>query len=103
VSSAASVVYNRQIDGMMPLDELGEQLGVTFEEENFDTVNGFVIGRLEHIPEDGEQFEFWHQGYRFRILEAKERMIQSVLASKMPEPKVSEEKSDKIVEEAEEK
>ncbi len=91
------------IDGMMPLDELGEQLGVTFEEENFDTVNGFVIGRLEHIPEDGEQFEFWHQGYRFRILEAKERMIQSVLASKMPEPKVSEEKSDKIVEEAEEK
>ncbi|MCM1254353.1 MAG: hemolysin family protein [Clostridium sp.] len=91
------------IDGMMPLDELGEQLGITFEEENFDTVNGFVISRLEHIPEEGEEFEFWFQGYRFQILEAKDRMIQSVLAVKMPMPEAEEEKNDKTVEEADEK
>ncbi|MBD5452946.1 MAG: HlyC/CorC family transporter [Lachnospiraceae bacterium] len=91
------------IEGMMPLDELEEQLDIALEEENFDTVNGFVISRLEHIPEEGEEFEFWCQGYLFKILEVKDRMIQSVLASKMPMPEAGNEKNDKTVEEAEEK
>ncbi|MEZ3507127.1 MAG: hemolysin family protein [Lachnospiraceae bacterium] len=68
------------IQGKMPLEELEEQLQISFEEEPFDTVNGFVISRLEHIPEEGEDFEFEYEGYLFRILEVKDRMIQSVLA-----------------------
>lgn len=74
------------IQGKMPLEELQEQLGISFEEEPFDTVNGFVISRLEHIPEEGEDFEFDYEGYTFRILEVKDRMIQTVLAQpKAPE------------------
>ena len=91
------------IDGMMPLDELEEKLGISLEEENFDTVNGFVISRLEHIPENGEEFEFKCQGYLFRMLEAKDRMVQSVMASKIIEPEAGEEKNELIVEEVEEK
>ncbi|MBD5491745.1 MAG: HlyC/CorC family transporter [Lachnospiraceae bacterium] len=68
------------IQGMMPLEELEEKLQISFEEEPFDTVNGFVISRLEHIPEEGEDFEFSYSGYTFRILEVKDRMIQSVSA-----------------------
>ncbi len=70
------------IQGMMPLDELADQLNISFEEEPFDTVNGFVISRLEHIPEDGEDFEFEYEGYVFRIMEVKDRMIQTVTARK---------------------
>ncbi len=70
------------IQGMMPLEELEDQLGVSFEEEPFDTVNGFVISRLEHIPEEGEDFEFEYGGYTFRILEVKDRMIRTVMARK---------------------
>ena len=68
------------IQGKMPLEELEDQLKISFDEEPFDTVNGFVISRLEHIPEEGEDFEFEYEGYMFRILEVKDRMIQSVLA-----------------------
>ena len=68
------------IQGKMPLEELEGQLKISFDEEPFDTVNGFVISRLEHIPEEGEDFEFVYEGYVFRILEVKDRMIQSVLA-----------------------
>lgn len=76
------------IQGKMPLEELGEQLKINFEEEPFDTVNGFVISRLEHIPEEGEDFEFEYEGYIFRILEVKDRMIQTVIAhAKPPEDK----------------
>ena len=76
------------IQGKMPLEELEEQLKVSFEEEPFDTVNGFVISRLEHIPEEGEDFEFEYAGYTFRILDVKDRMIQTVLAR--PKPKDDE-------------
>ena len=75
------------IQGKMPLEELGERLGLNFEEEPFDTVNGFVISRLEHIPEEGEDFEFEYEGYTFRILEVKDRMIQTVLARVKPDEK----------------
>lgn len=68
------------IQGMMPLEELSEKLGVSFEDEPFDTVNGFVISRLEHIPEEGEDFEFSYEGYIFRITEVKNHMIQTVSA-----------------------
>ncbi|MDE6388894.1 MAG: hemolysin family protein [Lachnospiraceae bacterium] len=73
------------IQGKMPLEELEEQLKINFEEEPFDTVNGFVISRLEHIPEEGEDFEFDYEGYTFRILEVKDRMIQTVLARRQAE------------------
>ena len=81
----ASYIVKRDIDsyviqGKMPLEELEDQLKISFDEEPFDTVNGFVISRVEHIPEEGEDFEFEYEGYVFRILEVKDRMIQSVLA-----------------------
>ncbi|MDE6944720.1 MAG: hemolysin family protein [Lachnospiraceae bacterium] len=81
----ASYIVKKDIDsyviqGKMPLEELEDQLKISFDEEPFDTVNGFVISRLEHIPEEGEDFEFEYEGYVFRILEVKDRMIQSVLA-----------------------
>ena len=89
------------IQGMMPLEELEEKLQISFEDEPFDTVNGFVISRLEHIPEEGEDFEFTYEGYTFRILEVKEHMIQSVLARKeveqplLDEPREVEQKKKK--------
>ena len=75
------------IQGMTPLEELEEKLQVSFEDESFDTVNGFVISRLEHIPEEGEDFEFEYGGYTFRIMEVKDHMIQSVSAKRNTEEK----------------
>lgn len=70
------------IQGMMPLEELSEKLQISFEDEPFDTVNGFVISRLEHIPEEGEDFEFDYEGFTFRIMEVKDHMIQAVSATR---------------------
>ena len=87
------------IQGMMPLEDLGKKLGIDFEEEPFDTVNGFIISRLEHIPEEGEEFEFEFEGYQFRILEVKDMMIQSVAAQKIVEQTGEMEKEGNTVEE----
>ena len=90
------------IDGMTPLEELEEQLSISLEDEPFNTVNGFVISRLDHIPEEGEEFEFTYQGYLFRIQEVKDKMVQSVLAFKIPDEQGKENNTAKV-EETEEK
>ncbi len=70
-------------DGRTPLDEVAEALGLVFEkedEENYDTINGFLISRLDRIPREGEQPEIRFGNYLFRVLSVKNKMIQAVLA-----------------------
>lgn len=87
-----------EVLGKMPLEELGETLKVEFEEEPFDTVNGFVISRLEHIPEKGENFEFVCKGYLFRIMEVRDRMIQKVLVRRWDAEQTEAEKEAEVEE-----
>ncbi len=73
------------IDGLTPLDELEERFGITFEEEAFETLNGFLISKLDRIPEPDEQFDVDYDGYNFKILHVENKVIQSVLVTKLPE------------------
>ena len=76
------------IEGITPLEELEEKLGISFEDEEFETINGFLISRLEHIPEVGEDFDTDYSGYNFKVLSVENFMIQSVLVTKIPEESV---------------
>ena len=73
------------IEGKTPLEELEERFHITFDEEEFETLNGFLIAKLDKIPEEDEEFEVDVDGYRFRILTVENKMIQSVLVSKIKE------------------
>ena len=70
------------------MEELEEKLGISFEDEEFETINGFLISRLEHIPEVGEDFDTDYSGYNFKVLSVENFMIQSVLVTKIPEESV---------------
>lgn len=73
------------MEGMTPLEELEERFGISFEDEAFETLNGFLIFRLDRIPEPDEQFDVDYCGYHFKILAVENKMIQSVLVTKLPE------------------
>ena len=64
------------------MKELEEELGIQFESEEFDTINGFMISKLQHIPAENEHFELDFKGYRFEILEVENRIIKTVLVTK---------------------
>ena len=65
--------------GTTPLEYIEELLQIDLEQEEYETLNGFVIGKLEHIPEEGDMgFAFEASGYDFSVLEVKNRMIQEV-------------------------
>lgn len=74
------------MEGKTPLEDLTERFGIDFDGEEFETLNGFMIYRLDHIPEPGEQFDVDYQGYNFKILSVENKMVQSVLVTKLPEP-----------------
>ena len=78
------------IDGTTPLEELTERFGIPFEDESFETVNGFLISRLDRIPEPDENFDVDYEGYNFKILKVERKMITLVLVTKLAEPKTDE-------------
>ena len=72
------------MDGMAPLDEVVDELGFSLEddEEEYDTLNGLLISRLDRIPADGEQAEVVAGGYRFQIMKVENKMIRLVKITK---------------------
>ena len=72
--------------GKTPLEELEKTFGISFEEEEFDTLNGFLISRLDKIPEPDEKFDVDFGGYNFKIQSVEHKMIQSVLVTKAKVP-----------------
>ena len=73
------------IEGKTPLEELEERFGISFADEEFETMNGFLISRMDRIPEPGEEFDVDYKGYNFKILHVENKMIQSVLVTRLPE------------------
>lgn len=74
-------------EGMTRLEELEDHLGISFDNEDFETLNGFLISRLDRIPEPDEQFNVDYCGYNFKILAVENKMIQRVLVTRLPESK----------------
>lgn len=75
------------IQGMAELDEVWDVLGleVAGEEEEYDTLNGFLIYQLDHIPQDEEKVEIAYRGYHFSAQKVKNKMIQLVKVVKISE------------------
>lgn len=83
------------LSGATPLEYLEELLQIEFSYEDFETLNGFMIYMLEHIPEDDEKFSFDYQGFEFSIVSAANHMVQEI--------RVKRKKTDSLVEESDSK
>ena len=73
------------IKGMTPLSDIEDILNIKFDEEeleNFDTINGLMISRLDRIPEDNEKFDIIMYGYEFKALHVSNRMINTIKVTK---------------------
>lgn len=85
------------MDGMAELEEVEEVLGIKIDEE-FDTLNGLLISKLEHIPKENETAMIEYQGYEFEILSINNKKIGSVKVKKKPSKDLSmDENNDKIL------
>lgn len=70
-------------DGMTELGDLEKLLDIEFENEDFGTINGFLIHSLEHIPSEEEKCEVEYSGYRFFIVSVNNNIIEKVRVEKI--------------------
>ncbi len=72
--------------GKVRIDDLNEHLGAELpEEEDYDTVAGFIFSTLGHVPEVGERVDYEKDGktIRFTVLEATKRRIEKVRVERL--------------------
>jgi putative hemolysin len=70
------------VAGSMAADELADRLGFRLDEErDFQTVAGFVLAELEHIPATGEHFDA--HGFRFEVIDMDGRKIDRLLVTRL--------------------
>lgn len=69
-------------DGLTELQDVLELIDLPIEEDEFETLNGYIISLLEKVPHDGECDTIIKHGYRFDIQEVENRIIRKVRISK---------------------
>mgnify|MGYP002581750577 FL=1 len=82
------------VEGTMELEDLSELLKIPFEEdEDYDTLGGFMTHMLGRIPKEGETPGFTYQDYQFTVAEVEERRVAKVKIQKLStdEPEEKEE------------
>lgn len=61
------------INGNAPIEDVNKTLKLELEHEEYQTIAGYVIDMLDHIPETNERFIL--KGYRGRIMKVEDRRI----------------------------
>lgn len=67
-----------QVLGLTPLEEITETIGITYHEDDYDTLNGYLISKLDRIPENDVGTEIKENGVVYRIISIENKMISLV-------------------------
>lgn len=83
------------INGMADFEDVTEILEMPVsEEDNYETLNGFLISKIDKIPSEDDRISVNAGGYSFNVLKVENKIIQKVLATKLPEDEREEESED---------
>ncbi|MFC1920285.1 hemolysin family protein [Chloroflexota bacterium] len=70
-----------QIDGGMRIEEMNEEMKLDLpESEDYETIAGFILSRIGHIPQQGEQL--WYRNIKIVITKMRAMKIEEVLLTK---------------------
>lgn len=83
------------MNGMTPFDEVCKTLELDVQEDEYETLNGYLISLIDKIPGDNERFQVESQGWQFHAIAVKNKMIQTVKVKKLEMSSESITESDK--------
>jgi putative hemolysin len=70
-----------QVDGLMRIDEVNRELGLELpEDDDYDTIAGFVLHQLRRVPEQGDKLTY--RGLELTVQEMKGPKIETLLVKK---------------------
>jgi magnesium and cobalt transporter len=68
------------IKALMPIDEFDDYFASHFATDEYDTVGGFLVHQLQHMPKKGESFVI--DNLRFEVIKADNRRIHLIKLKK---------------------
>jgi len=68
------------IDGLALIEEVNEALGTKFDDPNYDTIAGYVLGKLGSIPAVGDELSI--DKYRVKVISMDGRRVEQLNFSK---------------------
>jgi len=73
-----------EVEARVEIDTLNDEMGLEVpEDEDYDTVGGFVFAQLGHIPDPGESFDF--EGLRFTVTDVERTRVNRVRIERLAE------------------
>jgi putative hemolysin len=72
--------YTFQVDGGMRIEEANEELNLELPEGDYETVAGFILHLIGHIPKQGKQLRY--KGLKMVITKMKGHKIEEILLTK---------------------
>ncbi len=70
------------LSGSMPVDEMADTIGLKLPEQRaYETVAGFVLAHLQHLPKVGESVDT--HGWTFEVVDLDGRRIDKILATRI--------------------
>ena len=72
------------VDGLLNLDDFHDETGIELPDGPYETVAGFIVNQLGHVPTKGEYVE--HDGYRLTVSELDGRRIARVRVTPVQPP-----------------
>lgn len=70
--------------GAADVDEIVDHLHVPIEREGFETVGGFLLSHLGHVPAIGEAFDI--DGLHVEVIDAERRRVRKVRITRVSKP-----------------
>jgi len=71
------------LSGSMPADRMAEMLEIQLPERKYETVAGFILSHLDHLPATGEVID--DLGWRFEVVDMDGRRVDKILATRLPD------------------
>lgn len=65
-----------EVDASMKLSDMEDQIGITLESEDYDSLGGYVIELLDHLPSEGETV--MKDGITFKVISMDKNRIDRV-------------------------
>jgi putative hemolysin len=77
------------VDAQLDFEETAQAIGLVLpeeeiEENRYQTIGGFVLHHLGHIPEEGEKID--QEGFRFEIVDMDRQRIDKLLVTRVTPP-----------------
>ena len=67
------------VDALTPIAEFNQQFGAHFPDDEYDTIAGYIVAAIGHLPETGEELTVGR--FHFRVGQADSRRIHRLLVN----------------------